>query len=30
MFVRVEDSAQTLVSLDVQVGDLVRVGDRRW
>jgi hypothetical protein len=29
MFVNVEDPAQPLVSSDVQVGDLVRISDRR-
>ena len=30
MFVRVEDSTQSLVSSDFQVGDLVWLSDRRW
>src|SRR5215467_18796 len=30
MFARVEDSAQPLASSDVQAGDLLWIGDRRW
>jgi hypothetical protein len=30
VFVCVEDSAQDRASSDVETGDLVRIGDRRW